>query len=217
MYLPTHFEETRDEELRRIIAAYPLGALIVRGPQALDANHLPFLFDEEADGRRKLLAHVARANSLWQEARDGDEALVIFRAADAYISPNWYPSKHELHRQVPTWNYQVVHVHGKLYVRDDERFVRGVVARLTRTHEAATGARRPWRMTDSAPAYIDRMLSAIVGIEIEITRIVGKSKLSQNRDERDRRAAAEELRKRGDTATSTAMLNAITGTADGND
>ena len=145
---------------------------------------------------------------MWKEARDGDEALVIFRAGDAYISPNWYPSKHELHRQVPTWNYQVVHVHGKLFIRDDERFVRGVVARLTRTHEARTGAVRPWKMTDSAPEYIDQMLSAIVGIEIEITRIVGKSKLSQNRDERDRRGAAEELRQRGESAMSAAILNA---------
>jgi transcriptional regulator len=211
MYLPTHFEETRDEELRRIIADHPLGVLVVSGPQGLDANHLPFLFDEERDGRQRLLAHVARANNLWREVRNGDEALVIFRAGDAYVSPNWYPSKHELHRQVPTWNYQVVHVHGKLLVRDEERFVRGVVARLTRTHEARTGAARPWRMTDSAPEYIDQMLSAIVGIEIEITRIVGKSKLSQNREERDRLAAAEELRRRGESETSAAMLNAIIG------
>jgi transcriptional regulator len=211
MYLPAHFEETRDEELRRIISGHPLGALVVSGPHCLDADHLPFLFDEERDGRKKLLAHVARANPLWREARDGDEVLVIFRAGEAYVSPNWYPSKHELHRQVPTWNYQVVHVHGKIFVRDDERFVRGVVARLTRTHEARTGAARPWRMTDSAPEYIDRMLSAIVGIEIEITRIVCKSKLSQNREDRDRLAAAEELRQRGESETSAAMLNARPG------
>jgi transcriptional regulator len=211
MYLPAHFEETRDEALRRILADHPLGALVVSGPHGLDANHLPFLFDDERDGRRKLLAHVARANPLWREARDADEVLVIFRAGDAYVSPNWYPSKHELHRQVPTWNYQVVHVHGRLFVRDDERFVRGVVARLTRTHEARTGAARPWRMTDSAPEYIDRMLAAIVGIEIEITRIAGKSKLSQNREERDRLGAAEALRQRGESETSAAMFDAIAG------
>ena len=207
MYLPTYFEETRDEELLRLIGAHPLAALVVKGPHGLDANHLPFLFEDGGTGGKKLLAHVARANPLWQEARDGDEALVIFRADDAYISPNWYPSKHESHRQVPTWNYQVVHVHGRLFVRDSERFVRGVVARLTRIHEAQTGAPRPWKMTDASPEYIDQMLAAIVGIEIEITRIVGKSKLSQNREERDRRGAAEELAKRGKTATSAAMLN----------
>jgi transcriptional regulator len=208
MYLPAHFAENRDDELLRVIAAHPLGALVVNGPEGLDANHLPFLFEEASDGRRRLLAHVARANPLWQEARGGDEALVIFRAEDAYVSPNWYPSKHELHRQVPTWNYQVVHVHGRLFVRDEERFVRGVVARLTRTHEAKTGAPKPWKMTDSSPEYIDRMLAAIVGIEIEITRIVGKSKLSQNREERDRLGAAGALRERGETAIADAMLKA---------
>jgi len=119
MYLPNHFEETKDDELFRTIAAYPLGALVVNGPNGLDANHVPFLIDA-AGPRKKLLAHVARANPLWKEAQDGDEALVIFRADDAYISPNWYPSKHESHRQVPTWNYRVVHVHGRLYVRDSE-------------------------------------------------------------------------------------------------
>jgi transcriptional regulator len=152
---------------------------------------------------------VARANPLWKEARDGDAALVIFRAADAYISPNWYPSKHDFHRQVPTWNYRVVHVHGKLYIRDDERFVRGVVARLTRTHEAQTGSPRPWKMTDSSPEYIDQMLSAIVGIEIEVGRMVGKWKLSQNKEERDRVNAAEELRKRGEQVISGAMLDTV--------
>lgn len=208
MYLPKDFEERRDDELLRIIEAHPLAALVVKGPAGLDANHLPFLVDGEAAPSR-LLAHVARANPLWQEARNGDEALVIFRAEDAYISPNWYPSKHELHRQVPTWNYQVVHVYGKLFIRDSERFVRGVVARLTRIHEAQTGAAKPWKMTDASPEYIDKMLSAIVGIEIEISRIVGKSKLSQNREERDRRAAAEELAKRGKTGTSAAMVKLI--------
>jgi transcriptional regulator len=208
MYVPTEFEETQDEELLRIIEAHPLAALVVKGPAGLDANHLPF-FVEGAAPPKKLVAHVARANPLWQEARDGDEALVIFRADDAYISPNWYPSKHESHRRVPTWNYQVVHVHGRLFIRDSERFVRGVVARLTRIHEAQTGAPTPWKITDAPPEYIDQRLAEIVGIEIEITRIVGKSKLSQNREARDCRGAAEELAKRGKTETSAAMLKRL--------
>lgn len=210
MYLPNHFENTQETDLLRTIAAYPLGALVVHGPDGLDANHVPFLI-EEADAGKKLLAHVARANPLWRETKDGDETLVIFRADDAYISPNWYPSKHEFHRQVPTWNYRVVHVHGRLYIRDDERFVRGVVARLTRTHERQTGSVSPWKMTDSSPDYIDQMLSNIVGIEIEITRMVGKWKLSQNKDERDRVNAADELRKRGEAEISAAMLSTIAG------
>lgn len=156
-----------------------------------------------------MLCHVARANPAWKELTDGDEVLVIFRAADAYISPNWYPSKHEFHRQVPTWNYQAVHVHGKVNIRDDERFVRGVVARLTHVNEARTGSERPWKMTDSSKEYIDQMLTAIVGIEIEITKIVGKWKLSQNKEARDRINAAEELRKRGEKVISRAMLGTV--------
>ncbi len=208
MYLPDHFEEARAEELLRTIAAWPLGALVVNGPGGLDANHLPFLIDE-ASGGTKLLAHVARSNALWEEATDGQEALVIFRADDAYISPNWYPSKHESHRQVPTWNYRVVHVHGRLYVRDDERFVRGLVARLTRTHEEKAGSPRPWKMTDSSPEFIDQMLANIVGMEIEITKMVGKWKLSQNKDERDRVNAADELEKRGQRQIAEAMMSTV--------
>jgi transcriptional regulator len=213
MYLPDHFEQARDDELLRTIAAYPFGALVVSGPDGLDANHVPFLISEVKETPRKLLAHVARANPLLKESTDGDEALVIFRANDAYISPNWYLSKHEFHRQVPTWNYRVVHVHGTLHIRDDERFVRGVVARLTRIHEGQTGAPRPWKMTDSSAEYIDEMLSNIVGIEIEIKKMVGKWKLSQNKDENDRINAASELLKRGEQEISGAMLRTV---GDGN-
>ncbi|HEX4986129.1 MAG TPA: FMN-binding negative transcriptional regulator [Burkholderiales bacterium] len=206
MYEPAHFQEKRPEELHRLIAEYPLGILVVNGPGGLDANHVPFEFDAVAGGQGRLLAHVARANPLWREAKDGDEVLVIFRAADAYISPSWYPSKPETHRHVPTWNYQVVHVHGHLRIHDDERFVRGVVARLTRTHEARTGAQRPWKMTDSAPEYIDQMLANIVGIEVEVVRMVGKRKLGQNREDRDRVGAAQELARHGEKVISAAML-----------
>jgi len=205
MYLPDHFEEARAEELSRTIAENPFGTMIINGPFGLDANHVPFLLDETTDGR-KLLAHVARANPLWREAKNGDEALVIFHAGDSYISPNWYPSKHEDHRQVPTWNYRVVHVHGRLYFRDNERFVRSVVARLTRIHELRSGSLRPWKMTDSSREYIDEMISKIVGIEIEITKMVGKWKLSQNKEERDRVGATEELRKRGEQVIWEAMV-----------
>jgi transcriptional regulator len=110
---------------------------------------------------------------------------------------------------VPTWNYRAVHVHGKITIRDDEKFVRGLVARLTRTHEARTGSERPWKMTDSSKDYIDRMLGAIVGIDIEITKMAGKWKLSQNREARDRVGAAEALRRQGEPALSAAMLNAV--------
>jgi len=211
MYLPQHYEETRKEELHRIIAEYPFGALVVHGPNGLDANHIPFELHADKGERGLLLAHVARANPVWQEMADGSEVLVIFRGADAYISPNWYPSKHEQHKQVPTWNYRVVHVHGRLRIRDDEKFVRGVVARLTRVHEAGTGDARPWKMTDSAPEHIDHLLTLIVGLEVEITKMVGKWKLSQNKEARDRANAAVELRKRGEEEISAAMQATVTG------
>ena len=208
MYLPKHFDDTRAAELHRILERYPLGMLVVNGPQGLDANHIPFEMVTVADGTFTLHAHVARANPVWQEVATGADVLVIFRAGDAYVSPNWYPSKHEEHRQVPTWNYQVVHVHGRITIHDDVRFVRGVVARLTRRHEGRAGNEKPWRMTDSEPAYIDDMLTRIVGIEVAPERIVVKSKLSQNKEDRDRVNAAEELARRGEREVSDAMLAA---------
>jgi transcriptional regulator len=209
MYLPSHFEEADSQALLSTVEAFPFGALVVQGPQGLDANHVPFLVERPADGPAKLIAHVARANPLWKEAAPGQEVLVIFSAGDAYISPNWYPSKHEHHRLVPTWNYRVVHVHGRLRIHDDERFVRGVVARLTRAHEARVGSERPWKMTDSAPEFIDQMLANIVGIEVEIVRMAGKWKLSQNREARDLANAAKELQQRGEGVISGAMLETL--------
>lgn len=208
MYLPAHFAETQDDELHRLIRAYPLGALVMPTPHGLDANHIPFLLDTPAARPPVLQAHVARANPLWQECPDGTEALVIFRGPESYVSPNWYPSKHEAHRQVPTWNYQVVHVQGRFRVRDDEAYTASVVARLTRLHESQTGDERPWKMSDAPREYIDQMLRAIVGIEVEVSAIVGKSKLSQNREARDRIAAAQELQSRGEGRLGDAMLGA---------
>jgi len=203
VYIPAHFDESRPEALHALIGEAPLGTLITHGPQGLDANHIPFEMAAAEGESGTLRAHVARANPVWQQVADGDEVLVVFHGGDAYISPSWYPSKHEQHRQVPTWNYRVVHAHGRIAVRDDERFVRGLVARLTRTHEAALPA--PWKMSDSAPEYIDTLLKAIVGIEIRITRLVGKFKLSQNKEARDIRGAAEQLKARGEDVIADAM------------
>jgi len=151
MYLPAHFNESRTEILQQCIARHPFGILITHGKGGLDANHLPFELAANEGTLGVLRAHVARANPLWQQVANGDEVLVVFRAGDGYVSPNWYPSKHESHRQVPTWNDIVVHAYGRIHVHDDERFVRGVVARLTRSHEAAQA--KPWQMSD-APATI---------------------------------------------------------------
>jgi len=206
MYIPPHFAETRPEELHRILRAHPLGMLCTAGPQGLDANHLPFHLDPGAGPHGTLIAHVARANPLWQAVPSGSEVLVVFRGAEGYVSPSWYPSKHEAHRAVPTWNYEVVHAHGTLTIHDDEKHVRGVVARLTRTHEA--GEPRPWKMGDAPPDYLDAMLRAIVGIEVRITRLEGKRKLSQNREPRDREGTITALDERGRAPLAQAMRRA---------
>jgi transcriptional regulator len=206
MYIPAHFAIKHTQDLHAIIRAHPLGALVTLGPEGLDANHIPFELDASQGEQGLLTAHVARANPVWQQCKGSVDVLVIFRGNQSYISPNWYPSKHETHRQVPTWNYEVVHVRGRLTVMDEEKFVRGVVARLTREHEV--NEPRPWKMGDSPPDYIDGMLRAIVGIEIEIKRIEGKAKLSQNRETRDRLNAADVLITHGNDDLARAMRNA---------
>lgn len=206
MYIPAHFLIKNPQDIHTIIREHPLGALVTLGPDGLDANHIPFEFDASQGAHGLLTAHVARANPVWQQCQDGADVLVIFRGNESYISPNWYPSKHETHRQVPTWNYEVVHVHGRLTVMDEEKFVRGVVARLTREHEASEP--RPWKMGDSPPEYIAQMLKAVVGIQVEIQRIEGKAKLSQNREARDRLNAADTLLTKGAEALGKAMREA---------
>ncbi|MFZ9407567.1 MAG: FMN-binding negative transcriptional regulator [Burkholderiaceae bacterium] len=205
MYQPSHFVETRLEELHRILRDYPLGMLVTHGPHGLDANHLPFELEAGEGPSGLLRAHVARANPLLSQVPEGAEVMVVFRGAHGYISPNWYPSKHETHRHVPTWNYEVVHVHGPLRILDDEKFLRGVVGRLTRHHESTEP--RPWKMGDAPRDYMDQMIRSIVGIEIPIMRIEGKRKLGQNRETRDREGAAQSLRDKGNLPLSEAMAN----------
>jgi len=210
MYVPAHFEENRREVLDALIAAQPFGTIVTNGSNGLDANHVPFEFEPALGPFGTLRAHVARANPLWQEAAAAPETLVIFQGPTAYISPTWYPSKAETHRAVPTWNYIVVHAHGRIVVHDDENYVRGLVARLTRKMEAGESA--PWKMGDAPADYLTQMLGAIVGLEIEVTKLVGKWKLSQNRTQADILGAANTLGAREtdeQRAVSQAMLDAM--------
>lgn len=206
MYVPPHFSEPRPEALFDVIEKNPFGVLVTNGRSGLDANHIPFLLNRTDGPQGVLHCHVARANPVWQDIATGEEVLAIFRAAESYVSPNWYPSKHEFHKQVPTWNYIVAHAHGRVTIRDDERYIRGVVARLTRIHEAPEP--QPWKMSDSSRDFIDTMVKTVVGIEIEITRLVGKAKLSQNKEVRDMRSAGEKLIAKGEHMLGAAMLAA---------
>ena len=179
MYTPAHFEETRLEVLHSFIESQPLGALVSHQPSGLTADHLPFLL--EIDTSRSpfgiLLCHVARPNPLWKIAED-QEVLVIFQGSNTYISPNWYPTKAENGKAVPTWNYVVVHAHGKVKTIDDPIWMRTFLEKITRQHEQSLV--KPWDINDAPPDYIDRMIQGVVGIEIEITRLEGKWKMSQN-------------------------------------
>ena len=211
MYVPQQFAEPRVQELHRIVRDNSLGMLVTNTATGLEANHLPFLLDEQPGTGGVLIAHVARANPIWRDIRDDDAVLVVFRGVGGYISPNWYPGKQETHRRVPTWNYEVVHAHGTIHVRDDEKFVRGVVGRLTRQHEADQA--QPWKMSDAPSDFIAEELRHIVGIEIRITRLEGKRKLNQHYQLQDREGAIRGLEAHGNHGLAQAIKDTLTQTS----
>lgn len=200
MYMPKHFAETRVEVLHGLIRDCPFATVVANTADGLVANHLPF---ELVGGL--LHGHVARGNEL---ARlDGAEVLLVFQGPDGYISPNWYPTKQETHREVPTWNYAVVHVHGRLRVIDDAAWLRRLLETLTDRHEA--GQPQPWKVSDAPDDHIEKSLRAIVGLEVAIERIEGKFKLNQNHPARNRLGVIAGLRERdGDGDAELAALMA---------
>ena len=195
MYLPKHFEETRVPVLHDLIRAHPLAALVVVTPSGLDANHIPFEIDPDPAPFGTLRGHVARANPLARGIAGDVEALAIFQGPNEYISPSWYVTKQETAKVVPTWNYAVVHAHGRLRTIDDAAWLRAFVDTLTNRHES--GRPDPWKVTDAPADYVDSMVKAIVGIEIPLTRLIGKWKVSQNRPEQDRAGVVEGLIREG--------------------
>jgi transcriptional regulator len=198
MYLPKHFEETRIQVLHELIRAHPLGALVTLTPSGLDANHIPFEVDPAPAPFGTLRGHIARANPLWRDFSRDVEVLAIFQGPGTYISPSWYPTKKETAKVVPTWNYAVVHAHGALRVIDDHAWLRGFVEKLTNRHEAAR--RDPWKVTDAPADFIEKQVGAIIGLEIPITRLIGKWKVSQNRPPHDRDGVVRGLSQEGGPA-----------------
>jgi transcriptional regulator len=198
VYLPEHFAETNVEVMHGLIREFPLGTLITLGSKGLTANHIPFILDTGAGtgSHGRLLAHVARNNPVWRDHDPEVGALVVFQSADAYVSPNWYVTKRETGEVVPTWNYLVVHAYGSIVMHDDARWIRGQAGMLTKQQEASQPS--PWKMADAPPAYTAANLAQIVGLEIPIDRLVGKSKASQNRRDVDRDSAIAGLRQTGD-------------------
>jgi transcriptional regulator len=206
MYTPAHFAETRIPVLHGLMRRCPLAALVAVTPRGLDANHLPLVLDESRGELGTLRGHVARSNPAWREISAGAEVLAIFHGDNRYISPSWYPTKHEHGKVVPTWNYAVVHARGQIAWHDDPAWLRELVETLTNLHERASAA--PWRVTDAPREFIERQLGNIVGFEIPISTLEGKWKASQNRTPAERAAVVAELRARGD-AESLAMAELI--------
>lgn len=197
MYCPAHFEETRIEVLHALMRTRPLATLVTLGPEGLDTNHVPLFLDIAAGTHGTLRGHVARANPLWRAIGAGCDALAIFHGPQGYVTPNWYPAKTETGKAVPTWNYAVVHAHGRLRAIDDAAWLRAQIEALTNQEEAAFAA--PWQVADAPPDYIEKMIGAVVGIEIEIARLNGKWKTSQNQPPRNRAGVVAGLCARGAT------------------
>lgn len=181
MYVPKHFAVGPDET-SRMLAVLAAGDLVTSTDAGLTATFLPLLFEPRRGTHGSLVGHVARTNDMWRRDSVG-EALVIGHGPNAYISPSWYASKADHGRVVPTWNYLTLHVHGQLVVHDDASWVGGLVRRLTDRHEA--GREHPWSVDDAPAEFIAGQLRAIVGVEVVISRVEAKAKMSQNRPSAD--------------------------------
>lgn len=189
MYNPAAFREERPEILHALIREARLALLVSNGTGGVpDITHLPLTLDAEAG---VLIGHVARANPHWQALRTAGRAIAVFRGAEAYVSPNWYPAKAEHHRVVPTWNYEAVHAEGPVELIEDSARLHAIVSRLTAEKEAAQP--RPWAVTDAPEAFVAGQLKGIVGLVLRIETLTGKRKMSQNRAPADRDGAAAGL------------------------
>jgi transcriptional regulator len=206
MYIPKLNVEDRLATMHAFMGAHPLAALVTLGSTGLFATHLPLLLEQDGSEFGVLRGHVARANAQWRDFTPTVDALAIFTGPDHYITPNWYPGKREHGKEVPTWNYAVVHAYGPLRAIDDREWLRQLVTRLTDHHEAASPV--PWKVADAPAEFIDAMLKAIVGVEIPIRRLEGKWKASQNRNAEDREGVLEGLDELG-TPRSLAMKQLV--------
>jgi transcriptional regulator len=196
VYLPNHFKEERVEVLHQLVRSQPFATLVTLGPRGLEASHIPMVLHPQAGALGTLRGHLAKGNPQWRDASPDVQALAIFAGAHHYITPSWYPSAAEHGKAVPTWNYAVVHAHGVLrFVTDKEILLRHVRS-LTEQHEA--GRRPEWNVGMAPPDFIDGMLGGIVGVEMEIARLEGKWKMSQNRPPADWPGVVSGLRQDGD-------------------
>jgi transcriptional regulator len=195
MYNPPHFREERTDVLHRLIREYSLATFVTLSADGLIANHIPLIFDPEPAPLGTLRGHLSRANPQWRDSLPGVSALAIFQGPEAYITPSWYPTRQETGRVVPTWNYVVVHAHGPFRTFEDPVLLERHVRTLTRHKEAARPC--PWSVDDAPVDFFHGQLAGIIGIEISVTRLEGKWKVSQNRSTTDRAGVVEGLRASG--------------------
>jgi transcriptional regulator len=201
MYIQQKFQETRPDVLHNLIKTYPLGAFVTLGSNGLEANHMPFQLDPSVQPHGVLRGHLPKSSPLWKDVGPaGPESLVIFQGPQIYVTPSWYPSKHAHGQAVPTWNYVVVHAYGRPVFTENPQWLLAHVSAMTNTHEA--GQKLPWQVSDAPADYIDKMLAQIVGVEIPISRIYGKWKVSQNRPPADRLGVVAGLSSRDTEAAS---------------
>lgn len=204
MYLPPHFRDDHIDVQHALIRAHPLGLLVTDGPHGLMANPVPFVLDAAAPAPGVLRAHLARANPQLAELAAVDDCLVVFQGPDHYISPSWYPTKHDTGKAVPTWNYTAVHAWGRPQVMDDTAWLRTQVEALTQMQESQRSD--PWQVADAPADFLAAQLKGIVGVEIVLTRTEGKFKVSQNRPEQDRAGVVRALANGNDAARAMAAL-----------
>jgi transcriptional regulator len=193
MYLPDHFRVEDIPEMHALMRARPFAALISAGPEGLYASHLPTVL-KDGDTHGVIECHLSRANPHWKTLAEGNEAMMIFQGAEGYITPNWYPSKAQHGKAVPTWNYAVVHAYGRPAVMQEKDWLLRHVGELTTQQERSEA--KPWAVSDAPDSYIEVMLRGIVGFRFAITRLEGKWKMSQNREMPDRLGVVDGLRAR---------------------
>ena len=207
MFIPRKFKQENIEDLVELMRQYSFATLITQSDVGIEATHLPMIVVKKLD-KFYLKAHIAKANPLWRSVANASDVLVTFNGPNCYISPNHYPTKKETGKAVPTWNYVVVHVKGEIAFIHDSEWIYNAIDTLTTIHES--GQSQPWSISDAPEEYIQKMLPAIVGIEIEVASITGQWKLSQNQPEVNQHAVVETLSDSSDSSSReiSSMINA---------
>ncbi|OGB25996.1 MAG: hypothetical protein A3I66_09875 [Burkholderiales bacterium RIFCSPLOWO2_02_FULL_57_36] len=205
MHVQNIFEETRTEILHALMRDYPLASVVTMTEEGMDANNIPFELDSSAGALGTLRCHVGRSNPIWQSFRNDPQILTIFQGPNAYISPRWYINGQKSRRVFPSWNYAVVHAYGVMQVIDDRAWLLEHLSRLASHNEKSLPS--PWQLQEASPEFAEQAVANIIGLEISITKLVGKWQVSQQRTAADRESVSNALLARpNDVSAATAEL-----------